>query len=79
MTASNQSKTYGFGGTGAALGTSAFTVSGLQGSDAIDAATLATNATLSGSSNYNAGTWAITPSQRAFLHRHLRQLQHHLR
>src|SRR5208337_4872261 len=55
ITASNQSKTYGFGGTRAALGTSAFTDSGLLGSDSVSSVTLATNATLSGSSNYNAG------------------------
>ena len=62
ITASNQSKTYGFGGTGAALGTNAFTDSGLLGSDSVSSVTLATNASLSGSSNYNAGTWTITPS-----------------
>ncbi len=66
ITASNQSKTYGFGGTSASLGTTAFTVSGLQGSDAIDTATLSTNATLSSSSNYNAGTWTLTPSAAHF-------------
>ena len=66
VTASNQNKTYGFGGTSAALGTTAFTVSGLQGTDAIDTATLATNATLSGSLNYNAGTWTLTPSAAHF-------------
>src|SRR5208337_910800 len=62
ITASNQSKTYGFGGTSAALGTSAFTDSGLLGSDSVSSVTLSTNANLSGSSNYNAGTWTITPS-----------------
>ena len=66
VTASNQNKTYGFGGTSAALSTTAFTVSGLQGSDAIDTATLATNASLSGSSNYNAGTWTLTPTAAHF-------------
>ena len=41
-------------------------MSGLQGSDAIDATTLSTNAMLSGSSNYNAGTWTLTPSAAQF-------------
>ena len=62
ITASNQSETYGFGGTSAALGTTAFTASGLFGSDSVTSVTLSTNATLSSSSNYNAGTWNITPS-----------------
>jgi hypothetical protein len=34
----------------------------LQGSDAIDSVTLTTNATLSGSNNWNAGNWTITAS-----------------
>ena len=62
ITASTQSKTYGFGGTSAALGTPAFTASGLLGGDSVSSVTLSTNATLSSSSNYNAGTWTITPS-----------------
>ena len=62
ITASSQSETYGFGGTSAALGTTAFTASGLFGSDSVTSVTLSTNATLSSSSNYNAGTWDITPS-----------------
>jgi len=62
ITASNQGKTYGFGGTSAALGTSAFTDSGLLGSDSVSSVTLSTNATTSTSGNYNAGTWTITPS-----------------
>ena len=62
ITASNQSETYGFGGTSVALGTTAFTASGLFGSDSVTSVTLTTNATLSSSSNYNAGTWNITPS-----------------
>ena len=64
ITASSLSETYGFGGTSAALGTTAFTISSghLFGSDSVTAVTLSTNATLSTSSNYNAGTWTITPS-----------------
>jgi filamentous hemagglutinin family protein len=62
VTASDQSKIYGFGGTGAALGTTAFTSLGLQGGETIGGATLATNATLSTSGSYNAGLWTITPS-----------------
>ena len=62
ITASSQSQTYGFSGTSAALGTTAFTASGLFGSDSVTSVTLSTNATLSSSSNYNAGTWNITPS-----------------
>ncbi len=62
ITAANQIKTYGFGGTSAALGTSAFTESGLLGSDSISGVTLSTNATTSTSGDYNAGTWTITPS-----------------
>ncbi|MBI3601867.1 MAG: hypothetical protein HY209_03135, partial [Candidatus Omnitrophica bacterium] len=58
VTASDQSKTYG----NAALGTTAFTSSGLQNGETIGAVTLSTNATLSTSGNYNAGTWTITPS-----------------
>ena len=48
----------------ARLGTTAFTISSghLFGSDSVTAVTLSTNATLSTSSNYNAGTWTITPS-----------------
>ena len=58
----SESQTYGFGGTSAALGTTAFTASGLFGSDSVTSVTLTTNATLSSSSNYNAGTWDIAPS-----------------
>jgi hypothetical protein len=43
-------------------GTTGFTTSGLLGSDTVTSATLATSATLSGSGNWNVGTWAITPS-----------------
>ena len=76
ITASTQSKTYGFGGTSAALGTPAFTASGLLGSDSVSSVTLSTNATLSSSSNYNAGTWDITPMRRNRLTPV--QLHHHL-
>ena len=65
ITAKPQTPTYGFGGTSAALGTTAFTISvgKLYGSDSVSSVTLSTNdATLSSSSNYNAGTWTITPS-----------------
>ena len=42
--------------------TAGFTASGLLGSDGISSVTLASNAIVSGSGNWNAGTWAITPS-----------------
>ena len=45
--------------------TTGFTTSGLLGSDTVTSATLATNATLSTSGNWNAGTWTITPSAAA--------------
>ncbi len=62
INASSQIQSYGFGGTSAALGTTDFTVSGLVGSDSVTSVRLSTSATLSGSSNYDAGTWSITPS-----------------
>ena len=34
----------------------------MYGSDSVTSVTLSTNASLSTSVNYNAGTWAITPS-----------------
>ncbi|MGE3320404.1 MAG: YDG domain-containing protein [Candidatus Berkiella sp.] len=70
VSASDQTKTYGFGGNSAALGTSAFSVSNgtLYGSDAISGVTLATNATVSGGGyyEYNAGPWTLTPSVAVF-------------
>jgi len=39
-----------------------FTVSGLVGSDSVSSVTLTTNATINNSDNWDAGTWAITPS-----------------
>ena len=63
ITANNQTPTYGFGGTSAALGTTTYTISSgkLYGSDSVTSVPLSTNATLSSSYNYNAGTWAIIP------------------
>ena len=63
ITANNQSPTYGFGGSSAALGTTEFrpTSGIIYGSD-ITGVTLSTNATSSTSGNYNAGTWTLTPS-----------------
>jgi filamentous hemagglutinin family protein len=57
----NQTVTYGFGGSSAALGTVGFhTTSGtIYGAD-ITGVTITTNATSSSSSNYNAGTWNLT-------------------
>ena len=71
ITASNQSKTYGFDaahpGSGLALDPT-YTYSGqLFNGDLIQTVTLATNATLSSTSHYNAGTWTITPSAAIFL------------
>jgi filamentous hemagglutinin family protein len=60
VTAKNVSMTYADGTT--LSGTTAFTSSGLLGGDAVSSVTLASNATLSGSGNWNAGTWSITPS-----------------
>ncbi len=62
ITATDQSKTYGFGGNSAALGTSGFNAVGLQNGETVGGVTLSTNATTSTSGNYNAGTWTITPS-----------------
>ncbi len=62
ITATDQNQTYGFGGAGAALGTTGFNAVGLQGGQTIGSVTLNTNATTSASSNYNVGTWTLTPS-----------------
>jgi hypothetical protein len=62
VTASDQSHTYGFGGTNASLGTSGFTSSGLQNSETIGSVTLTTNDTTSTSHNYIVGTFTLTPS-----------------
>src|SRR5262249_18169431 len=62
ITASNQTKTYGFGGSSASLGPTAFTSSGLQNGETIGSVTLTTNDTTSGSGNYKAGSFTITPS-----------------
>ena len=71
ITASNQSKTYGFDaahpGSSLALDPT-YTYSGqLFNGDLIQTMTLSTNATLSSTSHYNAGTWTITPSAAIFL------------
>jgi len=58
ITANNQTLTYG----NSSLGTSGFTTSGLQNGETVGSVTLSTNATLSTSGNYNAGSWNITPS-----------------
>ncbi len=60
MTAKNVSMTYADGTT--LNGTTGFTVAGLLGSDSVSSVNLATNASLSTSGNWNAGTWTITPS-----------------
>jgi hypothetical protein len=63
VTATNQSPTYGFGGSSTALGTTGFSVSGTRyGTDSITGVTLSTNDTLSTSGNYKAGTYNLTPS-----------------
>ncbi|MBS0267338.1 MAG: VCBS repeat-containing protein, partial [Planctomycetes bacterium] len=62
ITAKNQTQTYGFGGTSASLGTTAFTTSGLVNDETVGGVTLTTNDTLSGSSNYIVGTFTLTPS-----------------
>ena len=62
ITAMNQTKTYGFGGIGSSLGIAGFSKGSLYNADTISAVTLSTNATVSGSGKYNAGTWALTPS-----------------
>ena len=63
ITAGTQNVTYGFGGTSAALGTTAYTITTgkLYGSDSLSV-TLSTSALLSSSSYYDAGSWPITPS-----------------
>ena len=75
ITATGQSKTYGFGGTSAALGTGFNNTGTIYNSD-ITGVTLSTNATSSTSNNYNAGTWTITPSSASGTG--VSQLQHHL-
>jgi len=68
ITASDQTQIYGFGGTGASLGTTAFTPVGLQDNETIGAVTLTTNASTSTSGNYSTDAfnsnepWTITPS-----------------
>ena len=56
ITAANQTKTYGFGGTNAALGTTGYTITGgtLKGSDAISGVTLSTSDALSTGGYYDA-------------------------
>ena len=72
ITADNQTPIYGFGGlqagTSASLGTCDFTISSGQlfNGDLVASVTLSTDATLSRSSNYNAGTWTIRPSAAIF-------------
>src|SRR5262249_49008151 len=60
ITAANVTMTYADGTT--LNGSSGFTSTGLFGDDSISSVSLATNATLSGSGHWNAGTWTITPS-----------------
>ncbi|HVX09889.1 MAG TPA: MBG domain-containing protein [Pirellulales bacterium] len=60
MTVSNINMTYADGTS--LNGSSGFTTSGLLGSDVVSSVTLTTNASLSGSSRWNVGTWSITPS-----------------
>jgi trimeric autotransporter adhesin len=60
VTAKNVNMIYADGTT--LNGTTGFTTAGLLGSDTVSSVSLASNATLSGSGNWNAGTWAITPS-----------------
>src|SRR5262249_48470230 len=62
ITASDQITTYGFGGTSAALGTSALTSVGLQNGETIGSVMLTTDDTTSTSGNYIVGTYTITPS-----------------
>lgn len=68
--ATDQTRTYGFGGSAAALGTTGFEiVAGSLYASAISGVTLSTNAALSGAGRYNAtnGTpWSLTPSAAAF-------------
>ena len=68
ISASNQNKPYGFGGTNAALGDTGFTISSgqLYYGDLVTSVALSTDATLSSSSHYNAGAWSITPSAAIF-------------
>ncbi len=68
ITASNQIKTYGFGGSSSALGTTAFASSGLQNSDTIASVTLTTSDGTSTSSNYKvtSSPATITPSAAVF-------------
>ena len=78
LTATDQSKTYGFGGTSAALGTTGFTnASGtIYGTD-ITGVTLSTNDTTSTSGNYKAGTYDSPLGRHRYRHRQLRHLLRH--
>lgn len=58
ITANNQSQTYGDGNTF----TAGFSSSGLVAGETIGSVTFATDATVSSSNHWNAGTWTITPS-----------------
>ena len=60
ITANDVTATYADGSTLDAY--NGFTVSGLQGSDTLAGIILSTNASLSGSSNWNVGNWTIAPS-----------------
>ncbi len=58
VTANNQTQTYGAGNTF----TAGYKTSGLAAGNTIGSVNFATDATMSSSSNWNAGTWTITPS-----------------
>jgi hypothetical protein len=60
VTANDVSMTYGDGTT--LNGSTGFSAVGFQNGDSIDSVTLSTNAPLSSSGNWTAGTWSITPS-----------------
>ncbi len=60
ITANNVSSIYGDGTT--LNNATGFTANGLVNGETIGSVTLATNATLSNTGNWNAGSWAITPS-----------------
>src|SRR5271166_3650997 len=60
ITANNVNMTYTDGTTLDVV--NGFTPVGLQNGERVGSVTLATDATLSGSGNWNAGEWAITPS-----------------
>ena len=67
ITANSQTLTYGFGGTSAALGTTAFTASGLYGSDSVTSVTLSTQRPRSAAHRTTMSAPGTSPRARQFI------------